>query len=101
MILNTLKPSHGAIDEQPRVIQAIGTMMLDEKNRKRFVMLALIRHPDPERRRAVIESTESLAHCAKELDTQCTYEGIFWNGTYRVGTPDQMGIVQKPRIVEA
>lgn len=101
MIINPLKPSEGPIDEQPRVIQAIGTMMVDEKNRKRFVMLALIRHPDPARRRAVIESTESLAHCAKELDDNCTLEGIYWNGTFRTGTPDQMGIVQKPRIVEA
>lgn len=82
----------GIAGETPRVLKAIGTQIIDEKLNPVYYIACFIRHWDESRRCAVTKSTQSRAHAAKAMSENLESAGVQWDGSFRWGTPQELGL---------
>lgn len=92
------------IPPQPHVEQAWGCERAHKKQPwcKRYYIVAFIADAGGDKTIAITHSDDALAFAAKEMDDALTSSGITWDGSYRIGTPEEVNAeAQRRRLILA
>lgn len=91
------------LEEQPRVVRAIATEITNPQDlrQKVYYLACFIRHQDRDKRLAITKSDRAVAFAAQEMDDNLSAHGIVWDGSFRIGTPEQLAPTEDSMHAEA